>query len=63
MERSSPTILYVDDDEALVRLVQRGLSRRGYSVEGAATIEDGLARLGKGDIDVVALDHFLASGT
>lgn len=62
MERS-PTILYVDDDEALVRLIQRGLSRRGYSVEGATTIEDGLARLAKGDIDVVALDHFLAAGT
>src|SRR5579883_966630 len=57
MERS-PTILYVDDDEALVRLIQRGLSRRGYGVEGATTIEDGLARLAKGDIDVVALDHF-----
>src|SRR5579883_778096 len=62
MERS-PTILYVDDDEALVRLIQRGLSRRGYGVEGATTIEDGLARLAKGDIDVVALDHFLATGT
>jgi two-component sensor histidine kinase len=57
------TVLYVDDDDGLVRLVQKGLGRYGYRVEGAATIEAGLARLGQGEIDVVALDHFLASGT
>ena len=63
MERPSPTILYVDDDEALIRLVQRGLARRGFMVEGANTVEDGLARLSKGGIDVIALDHFLKAGT
>lgn len=56
-------VLYVDDDPALSRLVQRALARRGYSVETAADAATGLARIAEGDIDVVALDHYLPSGT
>jgi two-component sensor histidine kinase len=58
-----PTILYVDDDEALARLVQRTLNRRGYEVEHVVSAEDGLARIARGGIDVVALDHYLPTGT
>jgi two-component sensor histidine kinase len=57
------TILYVEDDGGLVRLVERGLGRHGYDVAGAATIEEGLARLEAGGFDAIALDHYLASGT
>ena len=63
MSALQPVILYVDDDDALVRLVQLKLARQGYSVERAHTIEEGLARVERGGIDAIALDHFLASGT
>ncbi|AMN42177.1 sensor histidine kinase [Rhodoplanes sp. Z2-YC6860] len=60
-------VLYIDDDPALARLVQRALSRRGYEVETVPTAEAGLARLQQaGDeqpIDVIGLDHFLTAGT
>ncbi|MFK8251919.1 sensor histidine kinase [Ancylobacter terrae] len=56
-------VLYVDDDPALARLVQRSLSRRGYAVVTAADAASGLARIAEGGIDVVALDHFLPTGT
>src|SRR5215510_3480930 len=56
-------LLYVDDDPALARLVQRTLGRRGYDVESVVTPAEGMARLAAGGIDVIALDHFLATGT
>src|SRR5262245_6786295 len=60
---SQARLLYVDDDPALARLVQRTLGRRGYDVETVTTAAEGLARLDGGGVDVVALDHFLATGT
>ncbi len=57
------SVLYIDDDPGLARLVSKALGRRGYAVESAATSEEGLARLAKGGIDVIALDHFLPTGT
>ncbi|KZD07612.1 histidine kinase dimerization/phosphoacceptor domain -containing protein [Oceanibaculum pacificum] len=56
-------ILYIDDDPALVRLAQRVLGRRGYTVEHVTTGEEGLTRLMRGNIDVVILDHHLPTGT
>ncbi len=60
-------VLYIDDDPALARLVQRALGRRGYEVETVTAIDDGLARLREDcderAIDVVGLDHFLTTGT
>ena len=52
-------LLYVDDDPALARLVQKGLERRGYQVETAGDGASGLARLAGGGFDVVALDHYM----
>jgi two-component sensor histidine kinase/CheY-like chemotaxis protein len=54
-----PTLLYIDDDEALARLVDRGLSRAGFKVVHAATGTLGLERLRHGGIDVVALDQYM----
>jgi two-component sensor histidine kinase len=51
--------LYIDDDEALARLVTRGLMRQGFDVVHAADGEAGLARLQRGGIDVVALDQYM----
>ena len=44
-------VLYIDDDLALARLVQRALGRRGYDVVHAATGEDGIARIADGGFD------------
>jgi two-component sensor histidine kinase len=53
------SVLYIDDDAALSRLVQRYLVRQGYTVETAPDGASGLERLAAGNFDVVALDHFM----
>jgi two-component sensor histidine kinase len=53
------SVLYVDDDAALARLVARYLSRQGYSVTTASDVKGGLDRVRSGGIDVVAVDHFM----
>lgn len=55
--------VYIDDDAALGRLVQRILGRRGYEVEHVTTAESGLARIANGDVDVVILDHDLGTSS
>jgi len=45
MTSASPTLLYIDDDDALARLVDRGLSRRGLKVVHASSGARGLERL------------------
>ncbi len=52
-------VLYIDDDTALRRLVQRELERKGCQCEVAPDGESGLARLAQGSIDVVALDQIM----
>jgi two-component sensor histidine kinase len=59
MTTAMPTLLYIDDDEALARLVDRGLTRLGFNVVHAASGKVGLERLQQGDIDVVALDQYM----
>src|SRR5437763_878889 len=63
MNQRTPTLLYIDDDDALARLVERGLTRRGYKVIHAASGEEGLDRIRRavtdGCIDVVALDQYM----
>src|ERR1700712_5329069 len=58
MTAALPTILYIDDDEALARLVSRGLTRLGFKVENDAKGKAGLDRVAQGGIDVVALDQY-----
>ena len=59
MNAAPSTLLYIDDDEALARLVKRGLTRLGFNVVHAANGEAGLARLQQGGIDVIALDQYM----
>jgi two-component sensor histidine kinase/CheY-like chemotaxis protein len=59
MTTAAPTLLYIDDDEALARLVSRGLTRLGFNVVHAASGQLGLERLREGGIDVVALDQYM----
>ena len=56
---SGHRVLYVDDDPALSRFVQRQLGRLGHAVEIAADGDAGLARLAEDAFDAVALDHYM----
>jgi two-component sensor histidine kinase len=59
MNAPTPTLLYIDDDEALARLVDRGLTRLGFKVVHAADGQRGLDRLAQGGIDAIALDQYM----
>jgi two-component sensor histidine kinase/CheY-like chemotaxis protein len=59
MNPATPTLLYIDDDETLARLVDRGLTRLGFTVVHAASGKHGLERLQQGGIDVIALDQYM----
>jgi two-component sensor histidine kinase len=59
MNTAKPTLLYIDDDAALARLVDRGLTRAGFKVVHAAGGTQGLERLAQGGIDVIALDQYM----
>ena len=59
MTVTSPTLLYIDDDAALARLVERGLTRLGFNVVHAGSGQHGLERLQQGGIDVIALDQYM----
>jgi two-component sensor histidine kinase len=59
MNAETPTLLYIDDDKALARLVDRGLTRLGLTVVHAGSGNEGMDRLAQGGIDVVALDQFM----
>src|SRR5712671_366667 len=59
MNPAMPTLLYIDDDEALSRLVERGLTRLGFKLVHAASGTEGLDRLAHGGIDVSALDQYV----
>jgi len=54
-----PTLLYIDDDDALAKLVERGLARQGFDVVHAASGDAGMELLQQGGIDVVALDQYM----
>ncbi len=57
MDSPRAYILYIDDDVGLCRLVQKDLQRQGYTVEIAHDGVSGVARVARGGIDIVALDH------
>jgi two-component sensor histidine kinase/CheY-like chemotaxis protein len=59
MNPEMPTLLFIDDDEGLARLVDRGLTRLGLKVVLAASGTEGLDRLQQGGIDVIALDQYM----
>src|SRR5438552_5159119 len=59
MTPTMPTVLYIDDDEALARLVERGLTRLGFKVIRVASGSEGVDRLAQGGIDVIALDQYM----
>ncbi len=63
MPTRTPHVLYIDDDPGLARLVEKAVRRRGYDFTHAASGEAGLELVLQGGVDVVALDHYLSTGT
>lgn len=63
MPNRTPHVLYIDDDPGLTRLVEKAMQRRGYLFTQADNAEVGLEIMRRGGIDVVALDHYLPTGT
>jgi two-component sensor histidine kinase len=59
MTPTTPTVLYIDDDPGLARLVDRGLTRAGFKVVHAPSGQQGLDRLAQGGIDAIALDQYM----
>src|SRR5688500_867434 len=51
-----PRILVIDDDNAVRDSMERMLGSAGYTVQGAATGEDGLSLAGSGAFDVILSD-------
>lgn len=62
-KRAPAKILYIDDDPALGRLVQKALGRQGRDVEHITFPQDGLTRILTGEFDVVVLDHYFGNQT
>ena len=64
MQHPSPIqVLYVDDDPALFRLVQKSLDRKGFNVKHALNAVDAIKQLTAHRFDVIAVDHYLGDGT
>jgi len=59
MNAATPTLLYIDDDAALARLFDRGLTRLGFKVVHAARRQHGLDRLEQAASTSSALDQFM----
>lgn len=55
----SMRILYLDDDLALVRLVQKALARLGHQVVHVEDLDEAVRHLAEGSFDAVVLDHYL----
>ncbi|MCC5978376.1 MAG: response regulator [Salinarimonas sp.] len=52
-------VLYIDDDPAFGRLVERALTRQGMEVTYAEGGDAGLTQLADATFDIIALDHFM----
>ena len=63
MNPQGVSVLYVDDDQGIARLVQKAFKRRNFNVEHALNGAEALARLERGGIDAVGLDHHMPGGT
>jgi two-component system, OmpR family, response regulator len=59
MADSTPTILLVDDEDSVRKVLAFPLEKDGYEVVQAADGEEALARFGERDIDLVVLDIML----
>ncbi|NKC31333.1 sensor histidine kinase [Falsiroseomonas selenitidurans] len=59
MSEPASRILYIDDDQALCRLVQRALGRMGRQVVTAHDGDAGVRLARQGGFDAICLDHYM----
>jgi DNA-binding NtrC family response regulator len=59
MAEKGQSVLVVDDDETLAALIERILSRAGYEVSVATSVESALFLHESADFDLVMLDVFM----
>ncbi len=62
-EAPRPHLLYIDDDEALCRLVAKTLDRRGFQVTTVQDALEGVGMAARDRYDVVAIDHYMPRQT
>jgi two-component sensor histidine kinase len=55
----SISVLYIDDDPGLRRLVEKALTRHGFTVHFAASGDEGLDLLKSQRFDVITVDHYM----
>lgn len=58
----TPTILVVEDDEALRDALVALLKRRGYTVQAAASANDAIRVLSSEEVDLILSDYYMADG-
>jgi two-component sensor histidine kinase len=56
---SEISVLYIDDDAGIRRLVEKAFTRHGFKVSFATNGDDGLKMLKDGHFDVVTVDHYM----
>jgi CheY-like chemotaxis protein len=56
VNQTNPTVLVVDDDPLVLKLLSTGLARSGFAVDTVATAEAALVRLKMKPADVIASD-------
>lgn len=54
-----PRVLYIDDDDGLRRLVERGLARHGFDITTASSGIEGVGLARAEPFDIVAVDHYM----
>ena len=53
------TILYIDDDQGMRRLVEKLLSRRGHKIVSADSGERGVELAAQQRFDIIGIDHYM----
>ncbi len=57
------SILYIEDDKGLARLLQKKMQRLGYDIAIAFSLEEGLNQIRSNNFDLILLDYYLPDGT
>jgi len=58
----TPTILVVEDDEALRDALVALLKRRGYAVQAASSANDAIRVLSSEEVDLILSDYYMDDG-
>ena len=59
MIKPSASILYIDDDDGIRRLVSRALARKGFRVSTAASGREGIELARVQEFALIAVDHYM----